>query len=119
MISLAPLATQLQGAIDHMLERLADQSVQRIQASLSVAGGSHYHAPPGEPPYMQTGRLEQSIKHSGAENGEVTIYSDAEHALYQELGTRTIQPRPFMGPEMERLRERLLKDATRQLRGTL
>lgn len=48
-------------------------------------------------PLLRSGALRDSISHEvGA--GEAVIGSDSDIAIYQEMGTDKIPPRPFLGP---------------------
>lgn len=50
-------------------------------------------------PLLRTGDLRDSITHQvGAL--EAVIGSESDVALYQEMGTETIPPRPFLGPAL-------------------
>jgi hypothetical protein len=53
-------------------------------------------------PLLRTGALRDSIGHN-VETPQigrvvVTLYATAEYAPFQELGTETVPPRPFIGP---------------------
>jgi HK97 gp10 family phage protein len=48
-------------------------------------------------PLLRSGELRASISHQVAP-GEAVIGSTSKIAAYQELGTSTIPPRPFLGP---------------------
>lgn len=52
---------------------------------------------PEDEPLLRTGTLRDSIKVT-ARGNEAVIGSDDEVALYQEVGTDKIPPRPFLGP---------------------
>lgn len=49
-------------------------------------------------PLLRTGELRNSISHQVVSDHEVEIGSDSKVALWQELGTATIPPRPFLLP---------------------
>lgn len=51
----------------------------------------------GDTPLLVTGELYASIEHE-THGGEAVIGSKMDIAAYQEFGTETIPPRPFMGP---------------------
>ena len=56
--------------------------------------------PPGSDhstPWLRSGALRNSIAHSADEAGAAIGSSDPV-AVYQELGTRTVSPRPFLAP---------------------
>lgn len=48
-------------------------------------------------PLLRTGDMRDSITHHATAQGFI-VGSDSEVAGYQEFGTRTIPPRPFLGP---------------------
>lgn len=52
---------------------------------------------PADAPLLREGKLRDSIQHEVAGH-EAVIGSKSEIAEYQEFGTRTIPPRPFIGP---------------------
>lgn len=57
------------------------------------------YAPPDNP-LLRTGELRDSISHevdANVHGGEAVIGSPSEVAVFQELGTRTIPPRSFLG----------------------
>lgn len=63
----------------------------------------HQASAPGQPPASDTGRLMASIHHEmlGAGQGvEARIGSDVNYALFLELGTRYMAPRPFLRPAL-------------------
>lgn len=68
-------------------------------------GGSHGHraSAPGEPPASETGALLASISHKVdvADTVFATIGSDKEYSIYLELGTRFMEPRPFLRPALD------------------
>lgn len=52
---------------------------------------------PEDEPELRTGELRDSIEVK-AQGNEAVIGSDSDIALYQELGTDKMPPRPFLGP---------------------
>jgi phage gpG-like protein len=54
---------------------------------------------PANEPLLRTGEMERSIEHK-VEGRTVHIGSDNDKALWHELGTRTIPPRPFLSGAM-------------------
>jgi hypothetical protein len=63
----------------------------------------HQASAPGFPPASDTGRLLSSIHHEVVGAGtdlEARIGSDVNYALYLELGTRYMLPRPFLRPAL-------------------
>lgn len=52
---------------------------------------------PTDAPLLRKGDLKESIQHE-VEGAEAVVGSKSEIAEYQEFGTKTIPPRPFIGP---------------------
>lgn len=52
---------------------------------------------PLDAPLLREGKLRESIEHE-VEGHEAVVGSKSEIAEYQEFGTSTIPPRPFIGP---------------------
>jgi phage gpG-like protein len=74
------------------LESAAQQLESAVKQSLSRTPGDDHSTP-----WLRTGTLRDSIAHSADETG-AAIGSDDPVAVYQELGTRTVPPRPFLAP---------------------
>jgi hypothetical protein len=88
--------------------------VQRaVKRSLHQAGtgrvyGHHTASAPGQPPATDTGRLAASIVEELGrdEHGLVErIGTDVDYALPLELGTRNMEPRPFLRPGLQAARD--------------
>lgn len=61
---------------------------------------SHGYADEGnDNPLVRTGGLRDSVKSESSNVGFI-VGSDSEVAILQELGTRYIPPRPFLGPAL-------------------
>ena len=63
----------------------------------------HQASAPGMPPASDTGRLLTSIHHSVTgvlDTLEARVGTDVNYALYLELGTRYMAPRPFLRPAL-------------------
>jgi len=62
-------------------------------------------------PLLRTGELRDSIHHAvevtGPGQGDAVIGSDSDIAVWQELGTRTIPPRSFLGGALVRKSEQV------------
>jgi hypothetical protein len=52
---------------------------------------------PEDEPLLRTGEMRDSVQVS-ARGDQAVVGSDSEIALWQEVGTDTIPPRPFLGP---------------------
>lgn len=78
------------------LRRGAEQLAGTVRADLSDTGGN-----PRDLPRMVSGVLRDSIGVSAA-GAAAVVGSTSEVALFQEAGTRTIPPRPFLAPAAAR-----------------
>lgn len=74
------------------LERAAARIEDAVRQALSRSPGETHTAP-----WQQSGALRDSIAHS-VEGAQAVIGSTSDVAVYQELGTRTDPPRPFLAP---------------------
>ena len=59
-------------------------------------------------PLLRTGELRDSISHE-VSGLEAVIGSTSDIALYQELGTSSIPPRPFLGPAAFRNKHKIIE----------
>lgn len=77
----------------------------KIYSNYSTGGraSGHFASAPGEPPASDTGRLLSSIHHKILVENTVfaRIGSDVQYAIYLELGTRHMAPRPFLRPALD------------------
>lgn len=75
---------------------------------------------PEDEPLLRSGEMRESIGHK-VQGNEVTIGSDSDIAVYQELGTEHIPPRSFLGgamaEELPRLKEILGEETVAALVG--
>lgn len=74
------------------LEQAAVRIEVAVQEALSRLPGEDHAAP-----WLRTGELRASITHDTSEDAAVIGSADPV-AVDQELGTRTIPPRPFLAP---------------------
>ena len=66
---------------------------------------------------VDTGHLRRSLTVDFTDNGLTgRVYTDVEYAIYQEYGTRFINPRPFMRPSLYEQRSLFAKDMSRLLK---
>ena len=63
----------------------------------------HRASAPGEPPAQDTGRLSNSIT-ANIDGKRAEVGTNLEYAPWLEFGTRTIEPRPFLFPALEKER---------------
>lgn len=61
---------------------------------------------PADAPLLREGDLRDSIQHE-VHGNEAVIGSKSDIAAYQEFGTATIPPRPFVGPAAFRNKEKI------------
>ena len=83
----------LPARIDDFLDNTSNEIVTDIKESF---GESPSQA--GEPPGVITGELKESVEAVKVSDMSYQVLVGAEHGLYQEFGTETISPRPFMTP---------------------
>ena len=74
----------------------------------------HFSSRPGEPPAIDTGDLRASIgneviKSSSFVDGLVGDTENLKYAPMLELGTRNMQPRPYLRPSLKRMRKQINK----------
>lgn len=98
--------------LERNLTRAAEWLKTYIQKSMKKGGGGLRRgrpvrrSQPGEPPFVQTGRLRQSIfvrRKKLARHIGVAV----EYGIILELGGRHVAPRPFLRPAIEKNKERL------------
>ena len=66
---------------------------------------------------VDTGHLRRSLTVDFSDGGLTgRVYTDVEYAIYQEYGTRFINPRPFMRPSLYEQRPLFAKDMSRLLK---
>jgi HK97 gp10 family phage protein len=77
----------------------------KIYSNYSTGGHASPHraSAPGEPPSSDTGALLNSISYKIDVDKTVfaRVGSDKEYAIYLELGTRYMLPRPFLRPALD------------------
>lgn len=93
------------------------QAAARIEAavkrSLSHRVGEDHTAP-----WLRTGELRASIE-SETDEDTAIIGSTTPVAIYQELGTRSIPPRPFLAPVAAAEAEGVIHDVAHAIRATI
>lgn len=68
---------------------------------------------PANEPLLRTGEMRDSIEHSSDQH-EARIGSNNDVAVYQELGTRSIPPRPFLQGAMRAKTPEILEEIGRR-----
>jgi phage gpG-like protein len=96
-------------ALDTAAAKLAGDVRERLDSS---PGGDHSE------PWRQTGALHDSIAHQ-AEGLTAMVGSNDAAAMYQELGTRAMPPRPFLVPAAASLASGLADDIGAAVAGLL
>lgn len=91
---------------------IAEDAAESVRAN-SISGPGHIPSKPGQPPNADTHDLDESI-HVGElieTPGQIqtAVIADSEHAIWMELGTSTILPRPFLMPATIRGRKGMLQ----------
>jgi HK97 gp10 family phage protein len=61
----------------------------------------HVSSAPGEAPATDTGTLVKSIRYKNEPDGVAYVYTNLKYAPWLELGTRIMEPRPFLMPALE------------------
>ena len=82
------------------LEAAARHGLLAAGAHVAESARAMLSTPPGGPhaaPWLRTGALRDSITVGEADSG-VVVASTSDVAVHQELGTRTMPPRPFLAP---------------------
>ena len=107
----------LEAAEKESLSAAAAQIESAVKQALSHRPGEDHSAP-----WLRTGALRDSISHAAGAR-EAAIGSNSPIAVYQEMGTRSAPPRPFLAPTAARCGEdaaRTVGDAVaRVLSGSL
>jgi hypothetical protein len=72
----------------------------------------YQHSLPGQAPFIQTGNLKRSITYDKPESlirrvGSTMKQDNKGYALWLELGTQKIKPRPYLRPMLNKMRGRL------------
>lgn len=95
------------------LEDAAQRIREAVQAELSHSPGSNH-----ETPWLRSGDLRDSIVHEVEGDGAV-IGSTSLVAVYQEMGTRHDQPRPFLAPAAATLGEAIAETIGKRVVDTI
>lgn len=80
-------------------------------------GVSHVASAPGFPPNPDTNALMNSLRWMPAGRLRYEIRDGVQHGIYMELGTETIEARPFMTPVFERYRQGQFADTVARILG--
>lgn len=88
-----------------------EQAAARIEAAVKLSL-SHRVGEDHATPWLRTGELRASIAHQITEDAAI-IGSTEPVAVCQELGTRTVPPRPFLAPSAAAEAEGIAQDIAR------
>lgn len=99
----------LEQQADDLCEETAYQLRNGMQISMSgpKSGrfyGTHQASAAGESPAVRTGGLKNNIPIEKPESCVRIVTVGQEYGPYLEMGTRYMAARPFVGPEVERLK---------------
>ena len=95
-----PIAQAKAGALEHAAQLLAEA----VRARLSeTPGGDHAS------PWQRTGSLRDSVGHE-VDDDVAVVGSRDPVAVFQELGTAHVSPRPFLSPVAAQLAETVARD---------
>ncbi len=92
----------------HVREQLSQPGSGRLYRSRRGDGSIHQASAPGEPPAPDTEALRDSVIPVPTDAAGVARVEVAPPGGWLEGGTRTIQPRPFMGEAIEHARADVL-----------
>ncbi|MBI1756198.1 MAG: HK97 gp10 family phage protein [Fimbriimonas ginsengisoli] len=105
------LAARMIGqSLAQAVEQTAQAVVDAARAELQSASSNKTRSRPSEPPIDHTGRLAASLRVERFGPAEAKVASDAPEAVYLELGTARMAPRPFLLPAAERAMAELKVD---------
>jgi HK97 gp10 family phage protein len=110
--ALAALFSSAEGPVGKTLARRAIVVEGTAKRSMSSGGGrsyrrggvTHVASAPGTAPAVDTGRLRASITHELGRDSRglyARIGTNVRYAVYLELGTRRMRPRPFLRPALQ------------------
>lgn len=101
------------GARQAALQSAGEQLERAVKASLSHVPGEDHATP-----WLRTGELRDSISHR-SDGSALVVGSVSQVAVDQELGTRSIPPRPFLSPTAAAEAEALIGAMSQVLVDTL
>ena len=82
---------------------------------ISVAGPTHSR--PGQPPHKQTGRLRASIAWEAVGDDTARVGTNVKYGKFLELGTRRMDPRPWLVRSLTEVTGEVATIMTRPWRG--
>ena len=75
----------------------------------AVSGAGHVPSAPGDAPNADTHVLDTNIETLETGPLHVTVSSNAKYAAALEFGTSKMAPRPYMGPALQKNKDRIAK----------
>lgn len=110
--ALAELFASPEGPTGKALARAAVTVERAAKRGMSSGGGRSYRrgsvvhvaSAPGTAPAVDTGRLRSSITHEIGRDPRglvARVGTNVRYAVYLELGTRKMRPRPFLRPALQ------------------
>lgn len=116
----------LPGKADQALRASAEDMTTEMKLSFGTGpagetyvrnGVEHIASTPGFAPNSDTGSLYSSLRWEPAGVLRYEIRDGVSHGIYMELGTETIEARPFMTPVFERWRQGAFADMVMRILG--
>lgn len=104
---LQQIAAQLPNGVKDLLAAAANEMAVDMQLGMHESPasgrtyGDHVASSPGNPPRPDTVELLASVTHTPQGNDTQIIHDQVDYGKYQELGTETIEARPWMKPVFE------------------
>jgi len=101
------------------LEKLAQQYASKLGVAVGAAALIVSNDAKSNAPYL-TGNLRRSIHiepdDSSGERVVVKVGTDVEYARYQEFGTSTIPPHPYLRPALDQNKDKVKAEIKRVMR---
>lgn len=107
---------QAESWLDGVAQQITNEIVQSFGTSPPGRSyGNHVASSPGYPPNVDTGALSGSIRWEPAGVLTRRISDGVTYGYYLEMGTESIEARPFVRPVFNRWNEAIAEDARRHL----
>jgi HK97 gp10 family phage protein len=116
-MSRADVVNRIRSVLMQTMHQQGQESVDRIKKSI----GTQYPpaSSPGEPPHKRTGGLQNSVGYNvtvAGPSANLEVTATAPYAAYLEYGTENMAARPFLRPEVDRIRQTLPQHVRNNLR---
>lgn len=89
---------ELEGVKDAILEALGQKAEEN---AIDEVNKAVYDTPLSKSGYIRTGNLRNGISHTKVDDNRVAVGDRVTYAVYVELGTSKMLPRPFIKPALE------------------